>query len=106
MTYSLLILGALVLLLILYRYLEHRVSKVAKLQQHQEERISGLEIKDYGQDFRMDAQDKKLDILDTRTVRTLRDVKELGRDIGWGDDKRETQVLKPKPPPDDDGNPT
>lgn len=101
MTYSLLILGALALLLILMRYLEHRVSRVAKKQQHQEERISGLEIKDYGQDFRMDAQDKKLEILDTRTVRTLRDVKELGRDIGWGDDKRKTDVLKKPTSPDD-----
>lgn len=101
MTFAVLVLCALVLVLILIRYLEHRVSRVAKRQQHAEERISGLEIKDYGQDFRMDEHNKKLEILDTRTVRTLRDVKELGRDIGWGDDKRETQVLKPKLPPED-----
>ena len=108
MTFAALILCGLVLVIILYRLLETRVNKLFRSLRHTDDRVSSLEIKDFGQDFRMDAHDKRLETHDRRFQRLNVEVKELGRDIGWSDDQRKTDVIKPKTPPDDDssGNPT
>lgn len=94
MTVSLLLLCGLILLAILYRLLERRLSSAIRWLRHTDTRVTGIEIKDYGQDARMDAHDQKLETHDRRFQRMSVEVKELGRDIGWGDDRAKTDVMK------------
>ncbi len=101
MTIGIIALCVLVLVLILYRLLEHRVSVLLRRSRYNDDRISSLEVKDYGQDNRMDGHDKTLDVHDDRFRRLHNEVKELGRDVGWDDDMRRTDIHKIDTPPDD-----
>ena len=81
--------GACILLIMSFvRHLETRVNRVDTKQQKDEERISTLEVKDYNQDMRLDAHRKVL-------IQVKKDVRGLGRDIGWDDSNRATQVMDP-----------
>lgn len=97
MTLWLSILCGIVLLALLYRMLEQRVDAVIRWIRHTDDRVSSLEVKDYGQDFRMDDHDKKLDTHDQRFQRVNVELKELGKDIGWSDNNRKTEVVKIDP---------
>ena len=102
--------GACILLVMLFvRHLETRVNKVDTKLHKDEERISVLEVKDYNQDARLDAHRKVL-------IQVKKDVRSLGKDIGWDDSNRSTQVmdaksmsnlveLSRKKPPDDEPPP-
>lgn len=70
-------------------------SRIADLQDDLEGRVIGLEVKEYTQDERLDANDKTLESHAKFMVRTQRNVDELGRDVGWDDNKRKTQVMLP-----------
>ncbi len=85
---------SLALMFILFKKLEDKIRSLIGWQRHSEKRIGGLEIKDYAQDLRLDSQQKRINHLRS-------EVDELGRDVGWTDDNRSTQVLKT--PKDDDG---
>lgn len=75
-----------VLVMLFIRHLENRVNDVDEKQQKDEERISTLEVNDYNQGIRLDAHRKAL-------VQVKKDVRELGKDIGWNDSDRSTQVM-------------
>lgn len=79
-------LGAFILLC---RWLANYVDRVAKKQGHHEERISSLEVKDYAQDARLDMHRKAL-------IQAKKDIKALGKDVGWDDSNRSTQVMETK----------
>lgn len=93
-----------ILIMLFLRHLEGRVNKVDDTQHQAVERISSLEVKDYAQDARLDAHRKAL-------IQVKKDVRELGKDVGWDDSGRSTQVmdttlvselaLKSKKPPDE-----
>lgn len=91
----------LALLFLLFKTFEDRFRTMIKWQRHTHERLSGLEIKDYAQDLRLDAQQDHIKGQHERINHLRSEVDELGRDVGWTDDNRGTQVLKPKLPPDD-----
>ena len=79
--------GACFLLIMWFvRYLENRVNKVDATQHHTHERISSLEVKDYNQDARLDAHRKAL-------IHIKKDIRELGKDVGWDESRRQTQVI-------------
>lgn len=73
------------------------------------DRISKLEVNDYAKDARLDAHRKHL-------IKIKQDIRELGKDVGWDDSGRSTQVMeatqisqlanKSKKPPDDEPPPT
>ncbi len=87
MTFAIIVLCVLGCFVIILRTLEGKVGSLSKRQRDSESRIGGLEVKDYAQDLRLDAQQ--------RAIKGIKgDVRELGRDIGWGDEKRKTQVIK------------
>lgn len=75
-----------VLVMLFVRHLENRVNDVDSKQQKDEERISTLEVHDYNQDARLDAHRKAL-------IQVKKDVRGLGKDIGWDDSNRSTQVM-------------
>ena len=90
--------GVLVLLLViwlLYRRLEARIEEVLDTQDEAEGRLLGLEVKEYSQDERMDSLESTLVAHAKFMVSTRRDVDNLGRDVGWDDSKRKTQVMLP-----------
>jgi methylphosphotriester-DNA--protein-cysteine methyltransferase len=87
MTFAIIVLCVLGVFVIIFRRIEDKLVQIDKSQWHSEDRISGLEVKDYAQDLRLDAQQLKIKDLNKH-------VDELGRDIGWSDDRRHTQVLK------------
>lgn len=79
--------GACIVLVMLFvSHLETRVNKVDTKLQKDEERISTLEVHDYNQDARLDAHRKVL-------IQVKKDVRGLGKDIGWDDSNRTTQVM-------------
>lgn len=79
--------GSCILLVMLFVYhLETRVDKVDTTQQQSEERISTLEVHDYNHEARLDAHRKAL-------IQVKKDVRGLGKDIGWDDSNRATQVM-------------
>ncbi len=79
--------GACIVLVMLFvRHLEGRVNTVDTKVQKDEERISNLETHDYNQDARLDAHRKAL-------IQVKKDVRGLGKDIGWDDSNRATQVM-------------
>lgn len=86
----LIVLGAVgacfVLVMLFVRYLESRVNEVDTKVQKDEERISTLEVNDYNQGIRLDAHRKAL-------IQVKKDVRTLGRDVGWDDSNRSTQVM-------------
>lgn len=81
------------LFILLCKHLEDVVHRVVKWQRKSHERISTLEVNDFAQDARLDNQQKHI-------KRLREDVKEMGKDIGWTDDDRKTQVMKTKDPTD------
>lgn len=106
MTFGILVLSALVGVLILYRLLEKRVTRILAWARQTDERISTLsdrtgllEVKDHARDAALHRQAGWLQ-------RMRRDVRSLGRDIGWVDDLHNTQVLKKKTntPSNDNGD--
>lgn len=70
-------------------------SRIADLQDDLEGRVIGLEVKEYKQDERLEGHDKTLEAHAKFMVRTQRNVDELGRDVGWDDNQRKTQVMLP-----------
>ncbi len=90
------------LFIIFCKMLEERVNKVVgfqkkihDVQRQTHERISSLEVHEHAQDARLDRTQN--------VVRRLReDVNEMGKDIGWKDDDRKTQVMKQKNKDPDD----
>ncbi len=85
------------------------MTKLARFIRKQDDRISKLEVNEFSQDARLDAHRKHL-------IKIKHDVRELGKDVGWDDSGRSTQVMdasqirdlatKSKEPPDDDPPPT
>lgn len=99
MTFGLVVVCALGCMFILYRYHERRLDGLVRWTRHLHDRISGLEVKTYAQDVRL--EDQRMII-----KRLLREVRELGHDVGWFDDMHRTEVIRPPPlPPTDDDNP-
>ena len=80
---------------LLYRRLEARIEEVLDTQDEAEGRLLGLEVKEYSQDERMDSLESTLVAHAKFMVSTRRDVDNLGRDVGWDDSKRKTQVMLP-----------
>lgn len=79
------------------------VDKFVRWQRHQDDRLSSLEVKETVQDERLDQHDQRFHE-DERAVRMLsKEVGELGKDVGWEDDQRKTEVLKL--PINDDNDP-
>lgn len=83
------VLGCLGAFILLCRWLANYVDGVVTKQTHQEERISSLEVKDYAQDARLDAHRKAI-------IQAKKDIKALGKDVGWDDSNRATQVMDTK----------
>jgi len=84
------------LFILFCKTLEDDVGKVVEYQRQTHERISvvhdrvsTIEQHEYAQDARLDHQQKQLKGL-------REDVSEMGKDIGWKDDNRKTQVMKQK----------
>lgn len=108
----LIVLGAvsvcILLIMSFFRHLEARVDKADVTQKHDSDRISSLEVKDYAQDARLDYHRKHL-------IQVKKDVKQLGKDVGWDDSGHSTQVMdtkvmttlanQTKKPPDDEPPP-
>lgn len=96
--------GCLAAFIFLCRWLANHVDGVAAKQVTHEDRISSLEVKDYAQDARLDMHRKHL-------IQAKKDIKALGKDLGWDDSNRATQVMetqhvvdltkKMKEPPDE-----
>lgn len=78
--------SCIVLIMLVVHHLESRVDKADMRQKKDEERISSLEVHEYNQDMRLDAHRKVL-------VQVKKDVRGLGKDIGWDDSHRTTQVM-------------
>lgn len=74
------------LIMLLVRQLETRVDKVDTQQKQDGERISTLEVHDYNHGIRLDTHRKVI-------VQLKQDVRGLGKDIGWDDSNRATQVM-------------
>lgn len=104
MTFAVVVGGCLVAFVALCWLMWDDVAKVIKWLRKHEERISTLEVKDYNQDARLDYHLKHL-------IKAKRDIKQLGKDVGWDDSKHGTQVMdaqsalelvsKSKKPPDE-----
>lgn len=86
MIFGFLVLAALLLILFLIRHSEKRVEWVMRFTRKTHERISALEVNDVSQDIRIHDQGKAID-----TQSKL--IKDLGKDVGWGDDKQQTEVI-------------
>ena len=92
------------LLALLTRRLEKSVDSVRRWHRKTHERISHLEVNDVTQDIQLDQH--------KTTITNLQgEVKQLGRDVGWSDDKQSTEEIdivvsedllkKSKNPPDE-----
>jgi hypothetical protein len=85
------VLCCLALFILLCKSLEDTISRViawaTAWQRRTDERISTLEDHDYAQDARLDKQQDTL-----KSVKG--ELKEMGKDVGWSDDNRKTQVMK------------
>lgn len=94
------VLTCLALFIFLCLYLTGYVDRVVRWQRNQHERISVLEQHEMSQDSRLDRQHAVLKMV-------KKDIRELGKDVGWADDRAKTQVNKtlvmpPKDEPPDD----
>lgn len=88
--------GAFLVLFILFcKRVEERVDELRDSQEDVEARVLGIEVKEYSQDERLEGHDKLFDTHARFMVKTKREVDELGRDVGWEDGKRQTQVMLP-----------
>lgn len=83
MTLELVILCGVALALLLFVAV---VRKVNRRVDHEDERISQLETKDFQQDARLDAHLKAI-------IQVKKDVKGIGQDIGWDDNRRVTKIM-------------
>lgn len=83
------------LLVLVWSQLHDRVAKVTDEAEVLVERISNLEIHEQAQDSRIDRTQ-----LVVKKIRE--DVTEIGKDVGWKDDNRRTQVMKQKDRDPDD----
>lgn len=90
MTFAIIVLCVLSVFVILFKTLEDKLVRVSKRQRDSETRIGGLEVKDYAQDVRLDHQQRAIKKLNKA-------VDELGKDVGWDDDRRRTNVIKKDP---------
>lgn len=86
MTFGLTIIGALVLILVLVWLSERKLNWMMRFQRQTHERISALEVNEVTQDIKIHEHGKL--------------IKDLGKDVGWSDDERLTEVIKVdiKPP--------
>jgi hypothetical protein len=80
MIFAVIVLAVLGVFVIIFKLLEDKTERIIKRQRRSETRIEGLEVKDYAQDLRLDHQQRA--------------IKELGKDVGWDDDRRKTGVIK------------
>lgn len=88
--------GAFLIVFIFFcKRLEERVEALRDDQEDVEGRVIGLEVKEYSQDERLDSQESTMQSHAKFIVKMRRDVDELGHDIGWDDNKRNTQVMLP-----------
>lgn len=87
MIFGLAVLLLLVLGFLLIRHSEKRVDWVLRFQRKNHERISALEVGEVTQDIRIHDQGKAIE-------EQAKLIKDLGKDVGWEDDKRETEVIK------------
>lgn len=88
--------GACTVIVILFmRRLELRVQELSEEHEDVQGRIIGLEVKEYSQDTRLDSHESTLEAHAKFMVQTQREVDDVGRDIGWEDGKRKTQVMLP-----------
>ena len=90
------LLGSFLVLFILFCWrLEARIREIQKAQDEGEGRLIGVEVKEYSQDTRLDAIESAVERHAKFMVRTKREVDDLARDVGWNDDRRQTQVMLP-----------
>jgi len=87
MTFLLVVGGCLLAFMLLCWQLWDEISKVIKWLRNHHDRISSLEVKDYQQDARLDMHRKVL-------IQAKKDIKALGKDVGWDDNNRATQVME------------
>lgn len=86
--------GACTVIVILFlRRVEQRVHALALEHEDVEGRILGLEVKEYTQDERLEGHDQSINNQARFIVKIKKEVDELGRDVGWDDNKRLTQVM-------------
>lgn len=85
----------LVLFILFCRRLESRIEALKDDQEDVEGRVIGLEVKEYSQDERLEEHDSVIGNHARFMVHMRREVDELGRDVGWDDNKRRTQVMNP-----------
>lgn len=86
--------------LLLCWLMSDKIAQVVRWATKAHERISVLEDSDLAQNSRLDRQHAQI-----RMVK--QDLRELGKDVGWGDDKTKTQLAKtqvmfPQAKPDDE----
>ena len=81
------------------------ISKVVRWQHKQHDRISKLEAHDGEQDKMLISHDSRLDRQHSQLKMVKKDIRELGKDVGWGDEKARTQLLKAATKPPDDEPP-
>jgi hypothetical protein len=93
------IFATLALLFVVFGRLDKKFNRMIRREGHGDDRLSGLEIKDYSQDARLDNHQQHIKRLHSN-------VKELGADIGWDDSKRKTPTMTQvvKKPPNDGSN--
>lgn len=104
MTFAAVVAACLGAFLILCWQLWGSIEKVINSLRRHDNRISSLEVKDYAQDARLDVHRKHI-------IQAKKDIKALGKDVGWDDSNRSTQVMetqhvielarKSKEPPDE-----
>ena len=90
------------LFVILCRQLESRVDKIVDFSRQTHERISRIEDHENEQDQHLYAHDSRIDRTQKELKQLKKDVNEMGKDIGWSDDDRKTQVMKQKNKDPDD----
>lgn len=90
------------LFVILCKQLESRVDRVVDFSRKTHERISRIELHENEQDQHLYAHDSRLDRQQKIVTRLQQDVGEMGKDIGWKDDDRKTQVMRQKNKDPDD----
>lgn len=83
MTIELAILCGVALALVLFVTV---IVRVYRRVDQEDERISQLETKDYQHDARLDAHLKAI-------IQVKKDVRGLGQDIGWDDNRRVTKIM-------------
>lgn len=75
-------------------YLTGYVDRVVRWQKSQHDRISKLEVHERDQDNMLMSHDSRLDRQHGQLQMIRKDVRELGKDVGWGDDMTKTQLAK------------